>query len=973
MSRHLIGREHELTVLRSLVAEVAGGSPGALLLTGPPGVGKTRLGRESLGIAAASGFSTYAGRAHGLDHEVAYAPVVAALDAELRGAVPARLAGLAGDLPQLGLLFAGLDLERPIALGDPSLERARLLNALSQLVERLAKERPLALLIDDVHLADASTWTFLPYLVDMLTDRPMLLVLTARSSQPGTEHLRMLADTLEESPWSLEQVDVAPLSDGAATALIESVLGQPVHPHLAAAVAERCAGRPLFIEAVVRTLSENGQLVTTDGMARTSEPDLPLPEIVRDQLRIRLAGLSTAERSVLDCLAASDGGLGYRLLAHVVEPADEDLLATLDHLHQRALLSRRDPSASYDVVHALLRDTLLADMSPARLVQLHFRLAEALIDENSPPQRAAEHILLADGLIRPERALDPLIHGAAQSAALGENGSAARYLRAAVEAAGQLDRFELVADLKSRLATALRLGSDRRTAQAAWTDARCSCQVLGDHLGVSRAEQELGMLAWSDGDLDQAQDHFRSAERSLEGLAPSDANAQLMFGNVVMASRVGDAERVTRLADDLSELSDALRSPGVEAQALLARAVLDYAGNDYVGMVETNRSALVAATRAGDQLLVLRANDQLSVAYASQLDIPGLRRTTQQSLDIADRLGSPALGGWPRCRMAVADLLCGDWDSALRNTTEMCEVTRRFNERRGSVSALAIHAWVLVHRGRLTDAENYLATARDRATTMLEADRNIFSIVAIAGAASALARNDAAEATKRAAQLEVATGGWLPLLGLAILGEARARADDLAGASSVVDRLRSIRSCATVAPCALAERVQAVIAGHKGDAATSAQHFAAAGVAFEQLGMPFHVASAALGVAIALTASRPEHAVERAQEALATFERLGAPVQAQQARTVLRELGVSPSRGRRRTAPTGGLSARELEVGRLVAAGLSNAQVATELFISPRTVTTHLDRIYAKLTLTSRVALTRYLADSGLLDQTAST
>jgi DNA-binding NarL/FixJ family response regulator len=83
---------------------------------------------------------------------------------------------------------------------------------------------------------------------------------------------------------------------------------------------------------------------------------------------------------------------------------------------------------------------------------------------------------------------------------------------------------------------------------------------------------------------------------------------------------------------------------------------------------------------------------------------------------------------------------------------------------------------------------------------------------------------------------------------------------------------------------------------------------------------------------------------------------------------LLRSLGAVPSRGRARRDTGTPLSPRELEVARLVASGLTNAEVATELFVSPRTVTTHLDRIYTRLQLSSRVALTRYLADSGLLD-----
>ena len=161
MSTGLVGRQSELDALRSVVAGVAGGAPAAVLLTGVPGVGKTRLAREVLDAASSSGFRSVSGRAHDIGQDVAFAPLVAALGPALRDAGAAERAALIADLPQLALLFAGLGLGEPAPLGDPALERARLFDGLSRLVDRLARERPLALLIDDVHAADPSTITVL--------------------------------------------------------------------------------------------------------------------------------------------------------------------------------------------------------------------------------------------------------------------------------------------------------------------------------------------------------------------------------------------------------------------------------------------------------------------------------------------------------------------------------------------------------------------------------------------------------------------------------------------------------------------------------------------------------------------------------------------------------------------------------------------------------------------------------------------
>ncbi len=182
-------------------------------------------------------------------------------------------------------------------------------------------------------------------------------------------------------------------------------------------------------------------------------------------------------------------------------------------------------------------------------------------------------------------------------------------------------------------------------------------------------------------------------------------------------------------------------------------------------------------------------------------------------------------------------------------------------------------------------------------------------------------------------------------------------------------RIRAVRSCTTALPGALADWLEGLTDASTGRHERAATRLAGAASGFDHLGLPFQAARARLARGGCLAESHPNVSVKDTRCALEGFDRLGAPVQAQEARALLRTLGEVPSRGRARS-PTGGrLSSRELEVGRLVASGLSNAEVAVRLFISPRTVTTHLDRIYARLGLSSRVALTRYLADSGLLGE----
>jgi DNA-binding NarL/FixJ family response regulator len=143
--------------------------------------------------------------------------------------------------------------------------------------------------------------------------------------------------------------------------------------------------------------------------------------------------------------------------------------------------------------------------------------------------------------------------------------------------------------------------------------------------------------------------------------------------------------------------------------------------------------------------------------------------------------------------------------------------------------------------------------------------------------------------------------------------------------------------------------------------------FRRAGDGFDALEMPFEAARARLDGAALAPAADAAAAVAAAQDSLAVFERLGARRYADRARRLLHELGARPPAGRRPRPRGSRLSSRELEVARLVAEGLRTAEIAERLVLSPRTVTTHLDRIYARLGITSRAALARHVVEAGLL------
>lgn len=963
----LVGREEELGRLRSAVTAVAGGEPTAVLLGGPPGIGKTRLAAETLAEAEAAGFAAFRGQARELARDVAYAPVAEAFGAALRSMSRVRRDALVGDLPQLGLVCGGLGLVPPPPLGDPALERTRLMEGFARLVERLARDHPLALFLDDVHAADPGTVALIAYLAASLGDQPVLLLLTARPDEPGHDQLARLVAGLAQSTWGLTQLTLQPLPDPVAASLVAGLLGQQVDAQLAARVVDRCAGRPFFLHAVARALTESGRLTEVGGALRLSGTDLPLPDDVRTLLRARVTALTPPESAVLQLLAVAGGDLEHDVLASSTGLPSPQLLDALDALQGRGLLAAT-ASAGFELAHGLLRDTVLADLSPVATSRLHARLVETLTATHPGDPRVPEHVLGAGPLVPANQALGHLRAGGERALRLGAGEDAERYLSAAVPLARHQADSAVLGALLTELGRVRQRVGRPGDARSLWEEAAQTYARNGDAVRLADVERELGLLAWSQGSLDDARSRFASAERALEGLAPSPEHAELLFATMVTASRVGDVEVVEASTRRLHELAADLGSPSLSARTHLADAVLAYAATDYVAMAEHSARGLAAA-EAGDELsLMMRAQDQLSVAAASQGDLPGLRRHSEASLALVARIGAPSLAGWPRIRLAYADLLAGDWDAALRTTAEVVTLASRFTEQRGLVSTSATHALMLVHLGRLDEARGYVEKARQAAHPMLEADRNVFSMVAMAAARLALAQDDPEAALPFSPQLSDLSGGWFPLFAAATLGEAQARSGRLGDARDTSARIRGVRGCGTCLAEGLGDWLDGLAAAHETRAGPAAASLRGAAACFDRLGLPFHAARARLELSRTLLAAEPAAAAEEAGAAFRTFDSLGAAVEAQQARTLLRGLGKVPSRGRARGRADAPLSPRELEVGRLVAAGLSNAAVATQLFVSPRTVTTHLDRIYARLGLTSRVALTRYLADSGLLD-----
>jgi ATP/maltotriose-dependent transcriptional regulator MalT len=340
------------------------------------------------------------------------------------------------------------------------------------------------------------------------------------------------------------------------------------------------------------------------------------------------------------------------------------------------------------------------------------------------------------------------------------------------------------------------------------------------------------------------------------------------------------------------------------------------------------------------------------------------RRRALYALQLARTSGVPTLEMASRFLLVLVDFHGGEWEQVQRGAIEILALGHRVSNVRALAAGLIVQALVLTFRGDLAESAACLTEART-ALGPRPADRRLITLIQTIEAQIALERGDPDQAVAAAADLAT---NWLmsPAFSLAVLGGTQVAAGGLDAALGTADRLKQFGPRARY-PAALANELIGLVHGARGDHTTALDELGCAVEQFTTLAMPFDAARCRLQWSLAAPPKRRDDAVTAAQSSLTVFTAVGARRYADRARRLLRDLGARPAQPRR--SPAAGLSGRETEVVRLVAQGLSNAEIARRLVISPRTVTTHLQHVYARLGVESRIALVRYAMDQDLLGE----
>ena len=949
----LIGRSAELDQLTAWLDRAD--STGVTFLTGEPGVGKSRLATELTAVASARGRQVLTGRAAEATHPVPLRPIVEALIGVARTAPMPDDPALQQYRPALASIVPGWS--EP-AEREPEISPLILGEALLRLLTALGGKGTL-LIIEDLQFADPETLAIVEYLADNLGDGPVRCLATVRDGGPSASgamdmvrsvHARRAATVVELrrlSDWDVSQM--------AAACLEHANVPKPVLLRLAA----DCDGLPFAVEEILAAAVASGELVC-DGTDWSVDEQITtgVPTSIAESVRRRLSGLGPEVTDVLVSAAVIGRQFDWTLLSQLTEIAEPTVLDALRRACDVQLIEPHCSKVVFRFRHSLTRDAILSNLLPPDLARRSAKAA-ALIAAAHPGlpgpwcelaaelhERAAEPVQAAELLLEAGRRA--LHHGAISSA-----GSAL------ARASAMVDQVPS-ADLK------LRVAIDEALTSVYVSSGNCDQLVpVADRLlaeldavGTEAAAKALVRLrvarALSEGDRLASAQQQVTAARALASQSPDPT-----LGGWVDAAAAkcaideGDPDRAFDLANRGLAAAEAAGMDACSAEA--ACEALEVIGRrerarDTAAAKVAFGRAYQLASSADLPVRQIRAMHELGTI--EMLEEGGYKRLCK-ARDLALESGAISVATVLDLQLANVWSLGSDLDRAME-AAKRCELAaRRLKMRRVEAMAISAAASILMTSG--DEAYSSAMELAERAETVVPDDpsmmTSLWGEVRVTGAifsndlSEALAANEAGISYARTEELiapSLAWGYWALLRavtgseGAAAVAEARKAGAEVAYWN---------RSCLAYA--------EAVLAGRDGDAERAthladyaSQFFAGAAPCWNHM----------LHRLIAEDAFKDGWGdpARWLRDAIGDLEAEGFDRLASACRGVLRKNGERVPRSGRGEASVPrqlrqlGITSREMDVLLLVAQGISNAQIATKLFISPKTVETHIGSLISK-------------------------
>ena len=966
----LVGREAELGHLLALLDAAADGQPVVTLISGDAGVGKTRLVAELASVARSRGFTVLSGRCAEIGDAVPYLALADALRDATTGPSPggALLDALAAR-PVLSRLLPDRDESQPAGGDMPGLVQQQLFGAVLGMLTEIAAAAPVLLILEDLHWADQSTRDLVTFLSRMLHSERIAVVATYRSDDMHRRHpLRPVVAELLRLP-SVSSIELGPLTSSAMAELLTSQSGRRLDAAAISQMITRAEGNAYYAEELLAASSDGSHL----------------PAGLADLLLARVERLSTQAQQVLRTAAVT----GRRVDDELVRQASGLDEQHYDNAVREAVANQLlvpDGDQSYSFRHALLREAVYADLMPGERTRLHARLADLLAGDErlaDVPGTAAElaHHYLASHDI--PGAFTASVRAGREAERLAAPAEAHRHYDQALslwERVSEPERLGGTGRGKLAYRSAISAADGGDLARAAGQLRRLLSYLKDDDdkALLSRVNERLAYFLNDLGEDAEAQQVAQAAVDALPADPPRWEYARALATHARSLLSLSDMEPARARAEQARAAAKAAMAPWVEADALVTLGLI----HERSGKIDAAASLFITAHEQAAEAKVLgvqlRATFQLARLQLEQGDLAAAAATAHEGTGTAQGagLGLAQYGIDLQYVHYLAHFADGRWDHAQEIADGFA--VRVTNAAEARLSAMAL--FLAVARGT--------AAVRERLgwlEPMFRRDQFVEYITRGLVAEQAIWRGDAklalaeVDATIKAAQ-DIEDGDHGPqvirvaAVGLGAVADqaiaARSAGDGAAVSASLekADELVAVAR-AGAAYCRMPgfalgvdgrgwlARAEAEWGRAKGG--NDPQAWRAVVEAFGP-GFVYETARSRWRLAEAL-AEAGDRAAARDEWLLAS--RAADQLRAAPLMAALADLGrrarlatgdrdagdVNASMG-----PLASLTGREVEVLRLLAAGHSNREIGSELFISPKTASVHVSNILAKLHAASR-------------------
>jgi DNA-binding winged helix-turn-helix (wHTH) protein len=367
-----LGRSDAMGHLVAALDAACGGRGRLALLTGEPGIGKSRCVSEFAAVPTGRQISVWSGRCVLAAQTAAFWPWVEVFrdalgEGTLEPNLHVELDGLVDDLISRWKSVGARGVGSPRATCVWTLEK------LGQLLRRLADAAPRVVIIEDVHLADEASLDLLTFLASGLVHARTLLVATARSGVPSSMAWAKALSKL--SPC--DRIEMRDLKTADVAEYLAQATGLELPVDVRQAVHVRCGGNPLLLQETARLLVT---LAAGNGIDKVHADDIPVPRFAKDALRVAVKGLSRLTSEVLEVACVLGHDFDLALLQSVVGVDAESLLMHLDEATRACLIAPQTRPGSYRFSHGLTRESLYEDLSTSRRLDIHYRIATSLAE-----------------------------------------------------------------------------------------------------------------------------------------------------------------------------------------------------------------------------------------------------------------------------------------------------------------------------------------------------------------------------------------------------------------------------------------------------------------------------------------------------------------------------------------------------------------------------------------------------------------